>query len=240
MGEDKDASPYPLQIPTFLLNGRVRVATTPRHVRAGFAPLERLGVHLEVEHSRLRGVQEWGRNDVVVIATCRSSTCLYVERVNRCSHVPPLLSIAHDRQGNPQVVWCPCMAQAPGMVLASKTHQGGHSGDVHPSMRHTCIALAMQGGTPLARTTLLANTGLVGYGQGTRNPADVAVSVLQKGMAAHYAQPSQHPWDAFPGRVAGCGRSGPFRRGQNSTGGGGWGDENFCNDCGDCSGEELK
>src|ERR1700676_1441897 len=42
MGEDKDASPYPLQIPTSLLNGRFQVATAPRHVGAGFAPLEHL------------------------------------------------------------------------------------------------------------------------------------------------------------------------------------------------------
>jgi hypothetical protein len=153
MGEDKDASPYPLQIPTSLLNGCIRVATAPRHVRAGFAPLEHLGVHLEVGHSRLQGVQEWGRNVIVAIAMRRSSTCLYVECMNRCSHIPPLLSIAHDRQGSPQVVWCPCMARAPGMVLASKTRQGGHSGDVHPSMRCTHIALEMQGGTPSARTT---------------------------------------------------------------------------------------
>ena len=177
MGEDKDASPYPLQMPTSLLNGRVRVATAPHHVGAGFAPLEHLRVHLEVGHSRLLGVWEWGRNNVVVIATRRSSTCLYVDRVNQCSHVPPLLVIAHDRQGSPQVVWCLCMARALGMVLASKTRQGGCIGDVHPSMRRTRIASEKQGGTPSARTTSHANTGLVGYGQGMRNPVDVAVSV---------------------------------------------------------------
>jgi hypothetical protein len=81
-------------------------------------------------------------------------------------------------------VWCLCMAWAPGMVLASKTRQGGRIGDVHPLMMHTRIASAMQGGTPSARTTSPANTGLVGYGQGTRSPVDVAVSVPQKGMAA--------------------------------------------------------
>jgi len=182
-GEDKDASPYPLQIPTSLLDGRVRVATAPHHVGAGFAPLERLGVHLEVGRSRLRGVRDWGRNDVVAIATRRSSTCRYVDRVNQCSHVPPLLSIAHDRQGSPQAVWCPCMARAPGMVLASKTRQGGRIGDVHPLMMRTRIASAMQGGTPSARMTSPANTGLVGYGQGTCSPVDVAVLVPQKGMA---------------------------------------------------------
>jgi len=42
MGEDKDASPYPLQIPTSPLSGRVQVANTPHHVGAGFAPLESL------------------------------------------------------------------------------------------------------------------------------------------------------------------------------------------------------
>jgi hypothetical protein len=82
------------------------------------------------------------------------------------------------------VVWCPCMARAPEMGLTSKTRQVGRIGDVHPLRRHTCTALVMQSGTPAARTTSYVSTGLVGYGQGTRNPMDVVVSVPRKWMAA--------------------------------------------------------
>jgi hypothetical protein len=112
-----------------------------------------------------------------VIATRRSSVFLCFERVNWCSHIPPPLSITHDRQGSPQVVWCLCMAWAPELGLASKTRQVGRSGDGHPSKRRTHTALVMQGGMPVARMTLYVSTGPVGHGQGTRNPLDVATSM---------------------------------------------------------------
>jgi hypothetical protein len=59
------------------------------------------------------------------------------------------------------------------------------SGDAHPSKGRTHTALAMQSGTPAACTTLYVSMGLVGHGQVTRSPMDVAVLESQRWMAVH-------------------------------------------------------